>query len=49
MSITNTFIEHAADILGDTKTGLTGSQIAEYMSSYAYDLYSKQAIHERYK
>lgn len=38
MSITNTFIKHAADILGNTKTGLSGSQIAEHMSSYAYDL-----------
>jgi len=38
MSITNTFIKHAADILGNTKTGLSGSQIAEHMSSYAYNL-----------
>lgn len=38
MSIANTFIKHAADILGNTKTGLSGSQIAEHMSSYAYNL-----------
>lgn len=38
MTISNTFIKRAADILGNTKTGLSGSQIAEHMSSYAYDI-----------
>lgn len=38
MSITNTFIKHAADILGDTNTGLSGSKIAKYLSSYAYEI-----------
>ena len=32
-----TFIKHAADILGDTYTGLIGSQIVEYCSAYAID------------
>lgn len=35
MNITNAFIKHAADILGDTNTGLSGSKIAEYLSRYA--------------
>jgi len=32
-----TFINFAAEILGDTNTGLSGSQIAQYCSAYAID------------
>lgn len=32
-----TFINYAADILGETQTGLSGSKIAEYCSAYAID------------
>jgi hypothetical protein len=38
MNILSTFIKQASTILGDTNTGLSGSKIAEIMSSYAYDL-----------
>lgn len=33
--IDNSFISHAADILGDTSHGLSGSQIVKYCNSYA--------------
>lgn len=35
--IDNSFISHAADILGDTSHGLSGSQIVKYCNSYAVD------------
>ncbi|MFL2077586.1 hypothetical protein [Marinilactibacillus psychrotolerans] len=35
--IDNSFISHAADILGDTNHGLSGSQIVKYCNSYAVD------------
>ncbi|MBV1759067.1 MAG: hypothetical protein KMY55_14655 [Dethiosulfatibacter sp.] len=35
--IDNSFISHAADILGDTNKGLSGSQIVKYCNSYAVD------------
>ncbi len=35
MEISNTFLQNAADIIGKTDTGLSGSKIAEYCSSYA--------------
>lgn len=35
--IDNSFIDHAADILGDTSDGLSGSQIVKYCNSYAVD------------
>ena len=38
MNIPSIFIRQASNILGDTNTGLSGSKIAEIMSSYAYDL-----------
>lgn len=31
------FINHAADVLGDTKTGLSGAKIASHCSAYAVD------------
>lgn len=38
MNINKTFIKQASNVLGDTQTGLTGSQIAGLMLDYAYDL-----------
>jgi hypothetical protein len=38
MNIPSVFIMQASNILGNTNTGLSGSKIAEIMSSYAYDL-----------
>ncbi len=38
MNILSIFIKQASNILGNTTTGLSGSQIAEIMSSYAYNL-----------
>jgi len=38
MNINKNFIKQASNILGDTNTGLTGSEIAADMSSYAYEL-----------
>lgn len=35
--IPTTFINFAADILGETQTGLSGSKIAKYCSAYAID------------
>ncbi|GAA0364785.1 hypothetical protein GCM10008932_16360 [Alkalibacterium iburiense] len=35
--IDNSFIAHAADILGDTSHGLSGSQIVKYCNTYAVD------------
>ena len=35
--IPTTFINFAADILGETQTGLSGGKIAEYCSAYAID------------
>lgn len=35
--IDDSFISHAADILGDTNQGLSGSQIVKYCNSYAVD------------
>lgn len=37
MEIDNSFLAHAADILGDTSHGLSGSQIVKYCNSYAVD------------
>jgi hypothetical protein len=31
------FINHACEILGDTKSGLSGSKIVEYLNAYAFD------------
>lgn len=35
--IQNIFIQNAADILGDTDSGLTSSQIVKLCSAYAID------------
>ena len=35
--ISNTFLNQATDILGDTNYGLSGSQIVEYLREYAYE------------
>jgi len=35
--IDNVFLRHAADILADTNTGLTGSEIVKFCNSYAID------------
>jgi len=35
--INDSFISHAADILGDTNRGLSGSQIVKHCNSYAVD------------
>lgn len=35
--ITEVFISHAADVLGDTSKGLSGSQITKYCNSYAVE------------
>jgi hypothetical protein len=35
--IDDSFISHAADILGDTNRGLSGAQIVKYCNSYAVD------------
>ena len=35
--IPTTFINYAAEILGETKSGLSGSKIAQYCSAYAID------------
>lgn len=45
--IPNTFIEIAGDILGDTNSGLSGSEIASKMSAYAYD-YNKEIPFPKY-
>jgi len=37
MEIPNTFIEYAVSILGDTNYGLTGGEIANLSSAYAFD------------
>lgn len=42
-----TFINYAADILGETQTGLSGSKIAEYCSAYAID-YDVQIPYSEY-
>ena len=38
MNINKNFIKQASNILGDTNTGLTGSEIAGDMLDYAYKL-----------
>lgn len=38
MNIPNTFIKQVSNILGNTETGLSGSQIAEIILGYAYVL-----------
>ena len=35
--IDDVFLRHAADILADTNTGLTGSEIVKFCNSYAID------------
>jgi len=35
--IPTTFIQYAADILGDTNKGLSGPQIVKVMAAYAVD------------
>lgn len=35
--IDDTFISHASDVLAETKSGLSGSQIVKYCNSYAID------------
>ena len=44
--IQNIFIQNAADILGDTDSGLTSSQIVKLCSAYACLLYTSDAADE---
>ncbi len=42
-----TFVQHAADILGDTTTGLSGAQIVRATAAYAVE-YSVHVPHPTY-
>ncbi len=46
--IDDSFISYAADILGDTKNGLSGAQIVKYCNSYAVDFDVKIPITSSY-
>ena len=45
--ISNSFLNYAASILGETSSGLSGSQIVEVMSGYAVD-FNKELPYSRY-
>jgi hypothetical protein len=37
LQLSRLFVDHAADVLGDTNTGLTGGEIIKKTGAYAYE------------